>query len=210
MQPHPQPHPQPLLLPQPQPLLYPPQKSRIIMEEGMRDRVGRSRLRLASFMPLTPVGKSTDRHLPSRNRPCSAPRVNIIYRDCVTGCRGPNPSTSFRYRTQSRLCITSCVCALKDRQWECLSEESAAFRKRPSSGTTRDPVRRRAADCFRSPGTFYHAMTVIAYISVISPLDGGGLYALRAGRCGCDSLSLAGSRQRVKSLRSSVRLRLVL
>lgn len=43
-----------------------------------------------------------------------------------------------------------------------------------------------------------------------SPLDGGGLYALRAGRCGCDSLSLAGSRQRVKSLRSSVRLRLVI
>lgn len=39
--------------------------------------------------------------------------------------------------------------------------------------------------------------------------DDGGLYALRAGRCGCDSLSLAGSRQRVKSLRSSVRLRLV-
>ena len=36
----------------------------------------------------------------------------------------------------------------------------------------------------------------------------GGLYALRARRCGCDSLSLAGSRQRVKSLRSSVRLRL--
>ena len=31
----------------------------------------------------------------------------------------------------------------------------------------------------------------------------------RAGRCGCDSLSLASSRQRVKSLRSSVRLRLV-
>ena len=51
-------------------------------------------------------------------------------------------------------------------------------------------------------------MTVIAYISVVSSLVGGGLYALRAGRCGCDSLSLAGSRQRVKSLRSSVRLRL--
>lgn len=30
--------------------------------------------------------------------------INIIYRDCVTGCRGPNPSTSFRYRTQSGLC----------------------------------------------------------------------------------------------------------
>ena len=51
-------------------------------------------------------------------------------------------------------------------------------------------------------------MTVSAYVSVRSPLVGGGLYALRAGRCGCDSLSLAGSRQRVKSLRSSVRLRL--
>ncbi len=33
--------------------------------------------------------------------------------------------------------------------------------------------------------------------------------ALRAGRCGCDSLSSASSRQRVKSLSSSVRLRLV-
>ena len=53
-------------------------------------------------------------------------------------------------------------------------------------------------------------MTVSAYVSVRSPLVGGGLYALRAGRCGCDSLSLAGSRQRVKSLRSSVRLRLVI
>lgn len=31
---------------------------------------------------------------------------------------------------------------------------------------------------------------------------------LRVGRCGCDSLSLAGSRQRVKSLSSKVRLRL--
>ena len=52
-------------------------------------------------------------------------------------------------------------------------------------------------------------MTVSAYVKVRSPLDGGGLYALRAGRCGCDSLSLTGSRQRVKSLRSAVRLRLV-
>ena len=58
--------------------------------------------------------------------------------------------------------------------------------------------------------TASHAMTVCAYVRVRSPLDGGGLYALRAGRCGCDSLSLAGSRQRVKSLRSSVRLRLVI
>ena len=58
--------------------------------------------------------------------------------------------------------------------------------------------------------TASHAMTVSAYVSVRSPLVGGGLYALRAGRCGCDSLSLAGSRQRVKSLRSSVRLRLVI
>ena len=82
--------------------------------------------------------------------------------------------------------------------------------ERPSSSTTRDPVRRRAADHLRGPGTSYHAMTVIADISVVSPLDGGGLYALRAGRCGCDSLSLAGSRQRVKSLRSAVRLRLVI
>ena len=40
----------------------------------------------------------------------------------------------------------------------------------------------RAADHLRGPGTSYHAMTVIANISVISPLDGGGLLALRAGR----------------------------
>ena len=52
-------------------------------------------------------------------------------------------------------------------------------------------------------------MTASAYSDVHTSLDGGGLYALRAGRCGCDSLSLAGSRQRVKSLRSAVRLRLV-
>ena len=66
----------------------------------------------------------------------------------------------------------------------------------------------RAADCFRSPSTSYHVWTNIGNINVPTSLDGGGLYALRAGRCGCDSLSLAGSRQRVKSLRSSVRLRL--
>ena len=64
----------------------------------------------------------------------------------------------------------------------CLAEESAAVRKRPSSSPTRDPGRRRAADHRCGPGTFYHAMTVIAYISVVSPLVGGGLYALRAGR----------------------------
>ena len=92
----------------------------------------------------------------------------------------------------------------------CLSEESAAVIKRPSSSTTRDPVRRRAADCFRSPSTSYHVWTIIGNINVPTSLDGGGLYALRAGRCGCDSLSLAGSRQRVKSLRSAVRLRLVI
>ena len=68
--------------------------------------------------------------------------------------------------------------------------------------------RQRAADCFRSPSTAYHVWTIIGNFNVPTSLDGGGLYALRAGRCGCDSLSLAGSRQRVKSLRSSVRLRL--
>ena len=106
--------------------------------------------------------------------------------------------------------LRSCVYASYDHQRVCLSEESAAVKKRPSSSTTRDPVRRRAADHRCGPGTFYHAMNVSANMNDISPLDGGGLYALRAGRCGCDSLSLAGSRQRVKSLRSSVRLRLVL
>ena len=97
---------------------------------------------------------------------------------------------------------------MKDRQWECLSEESAAVKERSSSGTTRDPVRRRAADHRCGPGTFYHVWTIIGNFNVPTSLDGGGLYALRAGRCGCDSLSLASSRQRVKSLRSSVRLRL--
>ena len=78
--------------------------------------------------------------------------------------------------------LMSCVCASYNRQWECLAEESAAVKKRPSSGTTRDPVRRLAADHCRGPGTASHAMTVSAYMSVRSPLGGGGLYALRAGR----------------------------
>lgn len=90
----------------------------------------------------------------------------------------------------------------------CLSEESAAVKKRPSSSPTRDPGRRRAADHRCGPGTFYNVWTIIGNFNVPTSLNGGGLYALRAGRCGCDSLSLAGSRQRVKSLRSSVRLRL--
>ena len=91
----------------------------------------------------------------------------------------------------------------------CLSEESAAVRSgaRQEEGTPFPHPR--AADCCRSPFPASHAMTVSAYVKVRSPLVGGGLYALRAGRCGCDSLSLADSRQRVKSLRSSVRLRLV-
>ena len=92
----------------------------------------------------------------------------------------------------------------------CLSEESAAVRSgaRQEEGT---PFPRpRAADCCRSPFTASHAMTVSANIIVVTTPVGGGLYALRAGRCGCDSLSLAGSRQRVKSLRSAVRLRLVI
>jgi len=78
--------------------------------------------------------------------------------------------------------LRSCVCATYERYPVCLAEESAAVMERPSSDTTRDPVRRRAADHLRGPGTSYHAMTDIAYISVVSPLDGGGLYALRAGR----------------------------
>ena len=34
----------------------PPQKSLMIMEKGMRDRVGKSRLRLASDLPPSPEG----------------------------------------------------------------------------------------------------------------------------------------------------------
>ena len=91
----------------------------------------------------------------------------------------------------------------------CLSESSAAVGAARFKGKPRPFPRQRAADHSRGPGAFYHAMTVSANMDHNSPLVGGGLYALRAGRCGCDSLSLAGSRQRVKSLRSSVRLRLV-
>ena len=92
----------------------------------------------------------------------------------------------------------------------CLSEESAAVGAARFKGKPRPFPRQRAADHSRGPGVFYHAMTVSANMDHNSPLVGGGLYALRAGRCGCDSLSLASSRQRVKSLRSSVRLRLVI
>jgi hypothetical protein len=91
----------------------------------------------------------------------------------------------------------------------CLSEESSTAGAARFKGKPRPFPRQRAADHFRGPGAFYHAMTVSANMGHNSPLVGGGLYALRAGRCGCDSLSLADSRQRVKSLRSSVRLRLV-
>ena len=92
----------------------------------------------------------------------------------------------------------------------CLSESSAAVGAARFKEEPHPFPRQRAADHCRGPFASSHAMTVNANMSVISPLDGGGLYALRAGRCGCDSLSLAGSRQRVKSLRSAVRLRLVI
>ena len=92
----------------------------------------------------------------------------------------------------------------------CLSEESAAVGAARFKGKPHPFPRQRAADCFRSPSTSCHVWTIIGNFNDPTSLDGGGLYALRAGRCGCDSLSLAGSRQRVKSLRSSVRLRLVL
>ena len=106
--------------------------------------------------------------------------------------------------------LRSCVYASYDHQRVCLSEESAAVGAARFKGKPRPFPRQRAADCFRSPFTSYHVWTIIGNVNVPTSLDGGGLYALRAGRCGCDSLSLAGSRQRVKSLRSSVRLRLVL
>lgn len=106
--------------------------------------------------------------------------------------------------------LRSCVCATYDRYPVCLSEESAAVMggARQEGGTPFPHPR--AADCFRSPFTASHATNVSANMDHNSPLDGGGLYALRAGRSGCDSLSLAGSRQRVKSLRSAVRLHLVI
>ena len=66
-----------------------PQKSPITRQYGMRDRVGKSRLRLASYMPPTPEGRLSARHLPSRKRQCDYPLVNIIYRDCVTGRLSP-------------------------------------------------------------------------------------------------------------------------
>ena len=112
--------------------------------------------------------------------------------------------------TQQVVMLRSCICTSFDRQ--CVPgrrvrrvRKAARFKGKPHPFP-----RQRAADCFRSPSTSYHVWTIIGNINVPTSLDGGGLYALRAGRCGCDSLSLAGSRQRVKSLRSSVRLRLVL
>ena len=90
----------------------------------------------------------------------------------------------------------------------CLAEESAAVGAARFKGKPHPFPRQRAADCFRSPSTSCHVWTIIGNFNVLTSLGGGGLYALRAGRCGCDSLSLASSRQRVKSLRSSVRLRL--
>jgi len=106
--------------------------------------------------------------------------------------------------------LRSCICTSYDRQCVCLAEESAAVGAARFKGKPHPFPRQRAADCSRSPSTSYHVWTFIGNFNVPTSLDGGGLYALRAGRCGCDSLSLASSRQRVKSLRSSVRLRLVI
>ena len=92
----------------------------------------------------------------------------------------------------------------------CLAAESAAVKKQPSSYPTRDPGCRQAADHSRGPFAVSHAKTGIAYISIINTLVGGGLCTLRVGRYGCDSLSSASYRQRVKSLRFSVMLRIVI
>ena len=55
--------------------------------------------RLPSYLPLTPEGKSSARApLVLCERPASgAARLDIKYRDCVTGRRGPNPTACFRF-----------------------------------------------------------------------------------------------------------------
>ena len=55
--------------------------------------------RLPSYLPLTPEGKSSARApLVLCERPASgAARLDIKYRDCVTGRRGPNPNACFRF-----------------------------------------------------------------------------------------------------------------
>ena len=55
--------------------------------------------RLPSYLPLTPEGKSSAR-APLVMCDCSAlwpARLDIKYRDCVTGRRGPNPTACFRF-----------------------------------------------------------------------------------------------------------------
>ena len=79
--------------------------------------------------------------------------------------------------------MLSCsVSASRDRFTLCLSEESAAVvdGARQEGGTPFPHPR--AADCFRSPFTTFHAITVSTNMDNNSPLVGGGLYALRAGR----------------------------
>ena len=60
---------------------------------------------VSSLHPFIPQPQGDERPGTYLRRTVRAVRrtLDIIYRDCVTGCRGPNPSTSFRYRTQSRL-----------------------------------------------------------------------------------------------------------
>ena len=78
--------------------------------------------------------------------------------------------------------LRNSVGSSKDRHPLCLAEESAAVMggARQEGGTPFPHPR--AADCFRSPFTASHAMTVSVNMDHNSPLDGGGLYALRAGR----------------------------
>ena len=69
----------------------------------------------------------------------------------------------------------------------------------PLSDTSTSPPRSMAADSMPSTPRKHLSRCAPPALSFRS----------RAGRGGCDSLSLAGSRQRVKSLRSAVRLHLV-
>ena len=81
----------------------PPPKSRDKWNKVCSQQPGKP---VSSLHPFIPQPQGDERPGTYLRRTVRAVRrtLDIIYRDCVTGCRGPNPSTSFRYRTQSRLC----------------------------------------------------------------------------------------------------------
>ena len=80
----------------------PPPKSRDKWNKVCSQQPGKP---VSSLHPDIPQPQGDERPGTYLRRTVRAVRrtLDIIYRDCVTGCRGPNPSTSFRYRTQSRL-----------------------------------------------------------------------------------------------------------